>query len=160
MLILLWYILQLLAILGGIVLTVYVLFEKYRIKSISSYQRKLMWGGIVLLIIGFLPIFLQPEKSDPLELRMVGAYQQMDDPRIVVHLKSDGTFYTNCSNYQSNRGSWLATNDNEKLAVITLENEKGKTIDELTVDWFDGRMQLRSSNSYLNFVKQKLDDKN
>lgn len=150
----LWYIIQLVAILGGIFLTVFVAFEKYRLKEISSRHRKFLIYGITLLGLGLVPIFLQPNQKDSIEIRMVGAYRQMDDPKIVVHLKSDGTFYTNCQNYNSKKGNWLAVNDPQKLAVITLSNSKGKAIDELTVDWYDGRMQLRSTTSYLNFVKQ------
>lgn len=160
MLNLLWYIVQLLALLGGIFLTVSVLFELYRSGFLSAKYRKFLIAGITFLLIGLVPVFFTSTSSKTIEMRMAGAYQQMDDPKIVVHLKSDGTFYTNCQNYKYKKGLWTAKNDLKKIALIMLENKQGSVLDELTVDWYDGRLQLRSSSSYLNFVRCKNIKKN
>ena len=144
MLYLIIYILQLLLILAGIILLGYGLYSMWFPNFSKPVQRFSLIIGFLMLFIGIVPSIFSTNESDPVSIRMVGEYRQLDDPKIFMNLLPNGSYTTNCSDYNIKSGFWSAKTTDEKLVIVTLLAKNNQQIDQFTVDWFQNALQLHS----------------
>lgn len=151
---LIWPTIQQFLLLTGIAILGYSIYSMQIPGYKKARSRNYALGGITLVILMAFaykrPVLLR----NPISMRMNGCYRQMDDPKVILFLKNDGTFYTNCNGYPG-KGEWHVQQQGASETIIEISKTSGKTIDDFTFDWHENNLQLRSTHNYLNFVRKK-----
>lgn len=151
---LIWPMIQQLLLLTGIAVLGYSIYSMQVPGYKKARRRNYALSGMTLVVVMAVTYKHPAILHDPLSIRMNGCYRQMDDPKVVLFLKNDGTFYTNCTDYPG-KGEWHVQQQNESETVIEISKASGKAVDDFTFDWHENNLQLRSTHNYLNFVRKK-----